>query len=138
MAKTNGLRPRLALVGGQREHQPPLDVSVIGTGMRVVGSVHSTSVVTVAGTVLGPVSAHDQVIVTSGGRVTGDVEAREVILDGEVLGSVDAQERLEIHASAVVRGDHLHTPLLLVHEGAVVVGDVSMADSSMESGRGAA
>ncbi len=45
MAKTNSLRP---------------DVSVIAADMRVVGRVHSTSVVTVAGTVLGAVSADDQ------------------------------------------------------------------------------
>ena len=129
MANTNGLRPRLGQVGGQKEHQQSLEVSVIGAGMRVDGSVHSTSVVTVSGTVLGPVSAVDQVIVTSEGRVTGDVEAREVVLVGEVLGSVDARERLEIHASAVVRGAHLHAPRLKVHEGAVIVGDLSMVES---------
>ena len=90
MAKTNGLRPRFGLIGGQKELQPPLDVSVIGASMLVVGSVHSTSVVTVAGTVLGPVSADNQVIVTRGGRVEGDVESRDVVLDGEVHGSVEA------------------------------------------------
>ncbi len=51
MAKTNGLRPRLGLIGGRKEHQRPLDVSVIGADMRVFGCVHSTSVVSVAGTV---------------------------------------------------------------------------------------
>ncbi len=122
MAKTNSLRP---------------DVSVINASMRVVGRVHSTSVVTVAGTVLGAVSADDQVNVTKGGRVEGDVEAREVVLDGEVHGSVDARERLEIQASAVVRGD-LHAPRLMVQEGAVVDGDVSIAGSSTECQRWAA
>ena len=122
---------------GKTNNLQPLDVSVIGAGMRVVGRVHSTSVVTVAGTVLGTVSADDQVIVIKGGRVEGDVEAREVVLDGEVHGSVDAQERLEIQASAVVHGD-LHAPRLIVHEGAVIDGDVSMAASSTESQRGAA
>ncbi len=123
MAKTNNLQP--------------LDASVIDASMQVVGRVHSTAVVTVAGTVLGPVSADDQVIVRKGGRVEGDVEAREVVLNGEVHGSVDARERLEIQASAVVHGD-LHAPRLMVQEGAVVDGDVSMAESSSESQRGAA
>ena len=131
MAKTNGLRLRLRLFGGQKEHQRPLDVSVIAADMRVVGGVHSTSVVSVAGTVLGTLTVDDQVIVTRGGRVQGDVEAREVILDGEVHGSVHARERLEIQASAVVRGD-LHAPRLMVHEGAVIDGDVSIAESSPE------
>ena len=138
MAKTNGVRPRFSLVGGQEELQKPLDVSVISASMRVVGRVHSTSAVTVAGTVLGPVSADDQVIVTKGGRVEGDVEGREVILDGHVNGSVGARERLEIQASAVVRGGEIHAPRLIVHEGAVIGGDVSTAASSTESQSGAA
>lgn len=123
MAKTNSLQP--------------LDVSVIDASMRVVGRVHSSSVVTIAGTVLGSVSADDQVIVRKGGRVKGDVEAREVVLNGRVDGSVNARERLEIQASAVVHGD-LHAPQLIVHEGAVIHGDVSMVESGTESQRGAA
>ena len=125
------------LIGGHTGQQRSPDVSLIGADMRVFGRVHSTSVVSVAGTVLGPVSAHDQVFVMKGGRVEGDVEAREVVLSGEVHGSVDARERLEIQASAVVYGD-LHAPRLMVHEGAVVDGDVSMAESNTECQRGVA
>ncbi len=131
MTKTNSLRPRLGLIGGQNEHQRPLDMSVIGASMRVVGHMHSTSVVTVAGTVLGTVSSDNQVFVAKGGRVEGDVQAREVVLNGEVHGSVDARERLEIQASAVVHGD-LHAPRLIMLEGAVVDAHVSMAESSTE------
>ncbi len=105
--------------------------------MRVIGRMHTTSVVTVAGTVLGTVTADEQVMVTKSGRVAGDVEAREVVLDGEVHGSVDARERLEIQASAVICAE-LHAPRLMVHEGAVVDGDVSIAESGTECQRGAA
>ena len=54
--KTDGLRLRLGLIGGQKEHQRPLDTSVIGADMRVFGGVYSTSAVSVSGTVLGMVS----------------------------------------------------------------------------------
>ena len=137
MAKTNGLRPGLGFGGGQEEHQRPLDRSVIGADMRVFGCVYGASVVSVEGTVLGTVSADDQVIVMKGGRVEGGVEAREVVLNGEVNGPVDARERLEIQASAVVHGD-LHAPRLMVLEGAVVDGDVSIAECSTERQSGAA
>ena len=109
----------------------------LGLTLRVVGRMHTTSVVTVAGTVLGTVSADDQVTVTKSGRVEGGVEAREVVLNGDVHGSVDARERLEIQASAVVRGN-IHAPRLMMHEGAVVDGDVSIAESSTECQHGAA
>ena len=139
MAKASGLRSRLGLNGGQEqeEDQRPLDMSVIAADMRVSGRLYTTSVVSVVGTVLGTVSADDQVIVMKGGRVEGGVEAREVVLNGKVQGSVEARERLEIQASAVVHGN-LNAPRLLMHEGAEVDGDVSIAGSGTERQRGAA
>lgn len=79
MRTKNGRRPRLAGAGKQQ-----LEVSLIGEDMEVVGSVHSSGVVKVAGTVLGDVSADTQLLVAKGGRVEGDVCAREVVLNGEV------------------------------------------------------
>lgn len=138
MANSNGWRLRLlGLIGGHTEHQRPLGVSLIAADMRVIGDVHTTSVLTVAGSVLGDVSADDQVLVARGGTVAGGVEAPEVILNGEVRGSVDARERLEIQASAVVRGD-VHARRLVVHEGALVDGDFSMSESGVVCERGVA
>lgn len=105
MTKANGRRPRLGLIPGRGGQEGTLDVSVIGAGMRVVGRVHSSSVVKVAGTVLGNVSADGQVLVAKGGWVEGDVYVREVVLDGEVRGSVTVEERVEIQESAVIHGD---------------------------------
>lgn len=94
-------------------------VSVIGVGMEVVGSIESPGIVKVAGTVLGNVSAGAQVLVAKGGRVDGDVRAPEAVLDGEISGSIQAGERVEVQASAVIRGE-ITTPRLMVHEGAVL------------------
>ena len=137
MAKTNGWRPHLSVIGGHEGKQQPFEASVFDASMRVVGRVHSTSAVTVEGSVIGPISADDLLIVSKSGRVEGDVAAREVVLHGEVHGSVDAGEKLEIQASAVVQGD-LHAPRLVVGAGAVLRGDVSMAKSGAERQHGAA
>ena len=111
---------RLRLVGASKQ---PLEVSVIGEDMEVVGSVHSSGVVKVSGTVLGDVSADAQLLVAKGGRVKGDVCAREVVLNGEVYGSVVAEQRVELQGSAVIHGD-ITTPRLMIHEGAAVDSDV--------------
>ncbi len=116
-----GQRPRL--VGASKQ---PLEVSVIGEDMEVVGFVHSSGVVKVSGTVLGDVSADTQLLVAKGGRVKGDVWAREVVLNGEVYGSVVAQKRVELQGSAVIHGD-IMTPRLAVDEGAVICGHVHVA-----------
>ncbi len=92
-------------------------VSLIGSGMQIVGSVDSPGVVRVAGTILGSVNA-TQVLVARGGKVDGDVHAREAVLDGEVTGSIVA-ERVEVQSSAVIRGE-ITTPRLMIHEGAVL------------------
>ena len=99
-------------------------LSVIAAGMQLEGNVQSSGVVQVSGIVLGNVSADNQVLVAKGGRVDGDVHTREAVLDGEVMGSIIAEERVEIQASAVIRGD-IVTPRLMVHEGAVLNGDVT-------------
>jgi cytoskeletal protein CcmA (bactofilin family) len=83
------------------------------------------------------VSADDQVLVAKGGRVEGDVHAREAVLDGEVMGSVVAEERVEIQASAVIRGD-IVTPRLMVHEGAILDVQVGKPKAASIAQRGAA
>ncbi len=132
MKTRNGLRPRL--VGASKQ---PLEVSVIGEDMEVVGRVHSSGVVKVSGTVLGNVSADAQILVAKGGRVEGDVCAREVVLNGEVYGSVMAEKRVELQGSAVIHGD-IRTPRLMIHEGAAVDADVCMAHSKAVVQQGAA
>ena len=125
---------RLRIVGANKQR---LEVSVIGEDMEVVGSVRSSGVLKVAGTVLGDVSADAQLLVAKGGRVEGDVCAREMVLSGEVYGSVVAETRLEVQASAVIHGD-ITTPRLVIREGAAVDGDVCMVHSKAVVQQGAA
>ncbi len=132
MKTMNGQGPRL--VGASKQ---PRGVSVIGEDMEVVGCVRSSGVVKVSGTVLGDVLADAQLLIAKGGRVEGDVCAREMVLNGEVCGSVVAEKRVEVQGSAVIHGN-ITTPQLMIHEGAAVDGDVCMADSKAVVQQGAA
>ncbi len=131
-------KPRLLPFPSQKERKSGASdsdtVSFIGSGMQVVGSVDSAGVVTVAGTVLGNVSAARQVLVARGGRVDGDVHAPEAVLDGEITGSIVA-ERVEVQASAVIHGD-ITTSKLMIHEGAML--DVEVVPHGPIAHRGAA
>jgi cytoskeletal protein CcmA (bactofilin family) len=104
-------------------------LSIIGTGMRVVGDITADGVVKVEGTVVGTIRAGRQVLVAKGGVVEGDVIAREAIVGGEVRGSIDASERLELQATSVVHGD-IATRRLLVQEGGEVNGVVRMGEGT--------
>ena len=134
--KTNGWRPRLGIIAGRIEQDQTLNLSVVGHGMRVVGSIYSSGAVKVGGTMFGDVRA-DQVLVAEGGRVEGDVFAREVVLGGEVRGSVVAEERVRVLESAVIRGD-ITTPRLMIHEGAAIDSELHMAQSTAVAQQGAA
>src|SRR5258707_8829050 len=57
-------------------------LSIIGTGMRVVGDISADGVVKIEGTVVGTVQAAKQVLVAKGGEVEGDVVSREAIIGG--------------------------------------------------------
>src|SRR5258706_14080738 len=90
-------------------------LSIIGTGMRVVGDITAEGVVKIEGTVVGTVQAARQVLVAKGGVVEGDVMTKEAIVGGEVRGAIHASERVELQVTSVVYGD-ITTRRLLVQE----------------------
>src|SRR3989449_285564 len=103
--------------------QGPLDseagLSIIGTGMRVVGDITADGVVKIEGTVVGTVRAGRQVLVGKGGEVEGDVISREAIIGGGGRGSIPADERVEIPTSCVVDGGNAAQRLLLPEGGEI-------------------
>jgi len=104
-------------------------LSIIGSGMRVVGDITAEGVVKIEGTVIGTVRAGRQVLVAKGGEVEGDVITREAIIGGEVRGTVVAGERVEIQTASVVHGD-ITSKRLLVHEGGEINGVIRMGASA--------
>lgn len=104
------------------------NISVIALGARVVGDVHTTGVVRVAGSVVGNVRAGRQVLVAKGGMVEGEIETPEAVVGGEVRGSVRATQRVAVQASAALYGI-ISTPRLAVEEGATLDVDLSMSES---------
>jgi cytoskeletal protein CcmA (bactofilin family) len=63
--------------------------------------------------------------------VEGDVVTREAIIGGEVRGSVQASERVELQTTSVVHGD-ISTRRLLVQEGGEINGVLRMGEGAPE------
>jgi cytoskeletal protein CcmA (bactofilin family) len=104
-------------------------LSIIGTGMRVVGDISADGVVKIEGTVVGTVRAAKQVLVAKGGEVEGDVVSREAIIGGEVRGGIYAEERVELQTTSVVHGD-VSTKRLFVQEGGEINGVLRMGEDA--------
>src|SRR5258708_14788204 len=90
-------------------------LSIIGTGMRVVGDITAEGVVKVEGTVVGTVRAGRQVLVAKGGTVEGDVMAREAIIGGEGWGTIHTAKRVRNLTPAVVDPDIPTNRRLVAH-----------------------
>jgi len=95
--------------------------SVVDEQLIIRGEVNTQGTIRVDGRIEGRLHKADTLIVGTNGVITGDVEAREVIVAGTVEGNVTADSRVEIQATASVRGDIRSTTMML-HEGGVVNG----------------
>jgi cytoskeletal protein CcmA (bactofilin family) len=67
------------------------------------------------------------VIVSPGATIEGDLHTKEAVIAGEVQGTINASERVELQASALVKGD-IATPRIAILEGGRVTGAVKMTD----------
>ena len=80
-------------------------MSVIGSGMRIVGDIESNGVIKVEGVVDGAVRGARQLLLGKSGTIHGDIHAVDAILGGTVVGTVVASERVEVQSSSSVEGD---------------------------------
>ncbi len=108
---------------------PEAGLSVIASGMKIVGDIESTGVVKIEGIVEGAVRGARQLLLGRQGTVHGDIRAHEVVIGGTVIGTIVADERVEIQGTSSVQGD-IHTKSIVVLEGGVINGTVRMGEQA--------
>lgn len=109
---------------------PEAGLSVIASGMKIVGDIESSGVVKIEGTVEGAIRGARQLLLGRQGTVHGDIRAQEVVIGGTVVGKIVADERVEIQGTSSVQGD-IHTKSIVVLEGGVINGTVRMGESAV-------
>ena len=114
-----------------RNDSPPPEagLSVIAAGMKIVGDIESTGVVKIEGIVEGAIRGARQLLLGRQGTVHGDIRAHEVVIGGSVVGTIVAEERVEIQGTSKVEGD-IHTKSIVVLEGGVINGTVRMGETA--------
>ena len=110
----------------KRKAQPPIR-SLIGEGTRFDGALSFNDGMRTDGEVKGDVVAVGDgpslLVISEKARVHGRVKAAHVIINGEVLGPVEASDLLELQPKAHVVGD-VRYQLLEMHAGARIEGDL--------------
>jgi len=97
----------------------------VDTGCTIRGELEFSSYFRVDGRVEGTVRSRSELVVGDGGVVEGEVEVARCIVGGEIRGTIRASEQVLLHASAKVWAD-IHTPALVMEDGAFLEGSVSM------------
>ena len=101
-----------------------------GTGL--TGELHFNGVLRIDGDFNGSICADGRLVIGENALVHGDIKVAQVVIAGQVFGSIEAKERLEILATGRVQGD-VHTPVLVVMPGSMLDGRTSMAFPETQS-----
>jgi cytoskeletal protein CcmA (bactofilin family) len=97
------------------------EVSVVGRGTRIEGTVVAAGSLRVEGEVKGKITAEQEVSLSAQGRVEANIEATNIILAGRVRGDITAKADVSLPADSHLDGNiRAHT----VEVGGVVVGDI--------------
>ena len=102
------------------------DVSLVGKGSILEGSIKTEGGVRIDGKVVGDVVAKGSAAVGDGGIVEGSLAARNISVAGKVQGNLTATEKLTLEARSIVSGD-IRATRLIVDEGAVFDGKCEMS-----------
>jgi len=101
-------------------------VANIGKSIVFKGDLTGDEDLQVEGQVEGGIQLANHVLtIGQSGRANAQLYAKSVVVIGHVTGNITATERVVLEASASVEGD-VHTPKLVIAEGAVLNGTVEM------------
>jgi cytoskeletal protein CcmA (bactofilin family) len=110
---------------------PAIDAqtSVLSATTTWNGELESTGSLHIHGRVEGTLAAREDIFIAEEAEVDATIHATNVTIAGNVRGSVLCGAKLEVLARGRVVGD-LRAPIIVVHEGALIAGDIVMAASS--------
>jgi cytoskeletal protein CcmA (bactofilin family) len=102
--------------------------SFLGDGTVLEGSMKIPHDIRIDGTFKGKLETTETLTVGENGVIEADVIAKSAIVSGKIIGNVSVQDRVELDANAVLKGD-LKTRDLVISEGATFQGNCMMNDA---------
>ena len=100
--------------------------STIGKTLLIKGEITGSGSVHIEGKVEGSIALPgDRVTVGANGRVSANIAARDIVVLGEVLGSCNASDHLDIRSDGSLCGDVL-VSRISVEDGAFLTGSIDI------------
>jgi len=97
----------------------------LGTGTTYQGKLHFQGSVRIDGTFKGEVESKGTLVIGKEAKVEAQVNVGQMIVSGHIQGEISATEKVVLHRTANLVG-HLKTPVLVIEEGAVLEGQITM------------
>ena len=107
--------------------------TVIGSSVVIDGNISSRKAVRIDGTVHGNLHTRGNIFTGPESVINGDVSGKNITVCGVVNGDVKARGRVILTEKARISGD-LSMEHMVVDEGALVNGTISMLKGSAETG----
>ena len=101
----------------------------IDEGSEIEGKYTFSGTVMLNGKFKGEISTNDTLIVGEKAVINADIRAGQVLVSGEVVGNVQATERVELKRTARMFGD-VEAPVIVVEEGVLFEGHCRMTKVS--------
>lgn len=102
----------------------------IGQSVQIKGELTGNEDLTIEGKVDGKVFLKDHNLTIGGnGRIAAEIHAKTVMVIGEVVGNITADDKVEIAATGSMRGD-IVAPRVVLADGARFKGSIDMERKS--------
>jgi cytoskeletal protein CcmA (bactofilin family) len=103
--------------------------ALLGKGSEFDGKLTFEGTVRIDGVFSGEIFSEDTLIIGENAEVRAEVRVSTVVVYGDVIGNIYADNCVELHAPAKLRGN-IMTPNLQADKGVIFDGAVKMNDSS--------
>ncbi|MBP7867419.1 MAG: polymer-forming cytoskeletal protein [Acidobacteria bacterium] len=113
--------------------QSPSGGSVIGKGLKFVGTITGDEDLTIDGTVEGEIKTSRVVAIGPGGFLKANVHGESVMVLGRVVGNISADQKVVLKPTAKVEGN-ITCVSFVVNEGASFEGNINMRQAAKNQG----
>jgi cytoskeletal protein CcmA (bactofilin family) len=103
--------------------------AILGKGAEFIGKLIFNGSVRIDGDFQGEIHGQGQLVVGEGAMVKANIAVKNVYIGGEVQGKIEAKEKIIIHSTGKFFGD-VHTPVLIMEEGALFDGKSNMTEAA--------
>ena len=101
------------------------EVTIVGQGARLEGTVVSAGSLRIDGQVKGQINAEGDVLLSPQSQVEADIRAQNVVVAGRFKGAINVKGRAELARGGRVEGD-ITSKTLVVEEGSIFQGQSIM------------